>query len=165
MFRYLRRRLLERTYRPRHMLDTDLCRPNVIFDFVFDRGLFFMSVQNIGETPAVKVSVEFAQRITGVDGKQNIADLPLFQNIEFLAPHKEISTFLDRSDSYFERGEPTEISVNVKFADMQGDRYNNHIRHNLEIYKDVCYIRRSKPMVFKSSTSCSRQHGNPIQRR
>lgn len=163
MFSYLCRRILRRKYPLVYIFDADFWRPNVILDFVFDDGLIFISVQNIGERPAVKVSVRFAQEIMGIEGKQDIANLPLFQSIEFLAPHKEISTFVDRSDSYFARGQPTNILTNIRFGDMHGNTYNNRIQHNLGIYKDICYVRRTRSMVSKSSTSSTREQGNPTK--
>lgn len=72
-----------------------------IVDIVFEDGLFFIVIKNLGDRPAFKVSVKFDREIIGVEGTKVISSLPLFRNIEFLAPHKEIITFLDTSGSYF----------------------------------------------------------------
>ena len=92
---------------------------DVIVDFVFDDGLFFISISNISDTPAYKVSVKFHPKICRLDGK-NLAALPLFQNIEFLAPHKAIVMFLESSGSYFSRGGPTKVSARISYEDARG---------------------------------------------
>jgi hypothetical protein len=128
--------------RPPAAKDGDEGRPEVIVDFVFDDGLLFISVENIGDKPALKVSVQFDQKIMGVEGGQEISALPLFRSIEFLAPHKAIVTFLDTSAAYFRRGEPTRIAATITYQDSNRARYKTTLHHDLEIYKDIGYIRR-----------------------
>ncbi|MBW2479635.1 MAG: hypothetical protein JRF38_06565 [Deltaproteobacteria bacterium] len=118
-----------------------LCRrPEVIVDFIFNDGLLYIAVKNIGVRPAYRVSTQFDQEIRGVAGEKNISDLALFKCIEFLPPQKEIRTFLDSSASYFERNEPVMISTRISYQDYRKRRYVNKINHNLEIYKDIGYI-------------------------
>jgi hypothetical protein len=114
---------------------------DVIVDFVFDDGLFFIAISNISDQPAYKVSVSFDPKICRLDGK-DLAALPLFQNIEFLAPHKEIVMFLDTSGSYFGQGSPTKVSARISYQDAQGSRRVTTINHDLEIYKAIGFIRR-----------------------
>jgi hypothetical protein len=128
--------------RPPAAKDGDERRPEVIVDFVFDDGLLFISVENIGDQPALKVSVQFDQKIMGVEGGQEISALPLFRSIEFLAPHKAIVTFLDTSAAYFRRGEPTRIAAMITYQDSNRAHYKTTLHHDLEIYKDIGYIRR-----------------------
>jgi hypothetical protein len=114
---------------------------DVIVDFVFDDGLFFISISNISDTPAYKVSVKFDPKICRFDGK-DLAALPLFQNIEFFAPRKDIVMFLDSSGSYFRQGGPTKVSARISYQDAQGTRKVSTINHDLEIYKAIGFIRR-----------------------
>jgi hypothetical protein len=116
-------------------------KPEVILDFIFDRGMFFISIENIGDKPALKVTTKFNRRIMGVGGKQKISSLPLFQNIEFLAPHKSIVTFLDTSNEYFRRGEPTKITARISYCDSDGRQYQTIIHHDLGIYEGIGYLR------------------------
>ena len=81
-------------------------RPDVILDFVFQRGLLFLNINNIGGAPAYKVSVTFNHDIRGVEGSKPIVDMALFRELEFLPPGREISTFLDSTASYFGRNNP-----------------------------------------------------------
>src|SRR5256885_1804868 len=99
-------------------------RPEVIVDFIFHNGMFFISVENLGDRPALKVITKFSQKIFGLQGSLDICTLPLFQNIEFLAPHKSIKTLLDSSSAYFNRGEPTQISIRIDYRDSNRKRYS-----------------------------------------
>jgi hypothetical protein len=115
--------------------------PDVIVDFIFDEGLFFIAIKNLSDRPAYKVSVKFDCRIYGFGGK-DICALPLFRNIEFLAPHKTITTFLDSSGAYFSNGGPTGISARVAYHDFRGTKKVATIKHDLEIYREIGFIRR-----------------------
>ena len=114
--------------------------PAVIVDFIFDDGLFFISVNNISDRPAYKVSTEFDHKLVGLGGAKEISALPLFRNIEFLAPGKVIRTFLDSSDSYFARKQPTRITAQVSYRDAEGEKHKVSIRHDLEIYRELPFI-------------------------
>lgn len=115
-------------------------QPDVILDFVFDAGLLFVSIQNIGERPALNVSVAFDRPLVGLGGTKKISDLALFKNVAFLAPRKAIAAFLDTSEAYFARNEPTKISARIIFHSSEGRAYAREIRHDLEIYREIGYI-------------------------
>src|SRR5712692_7246111 len=70
-------------------------RPDVIVDFLFEDGMLFVVVQNIGSQPAQRVHVAFDPPFKGLGGTASIPELPLFRNIEFLAPSRSIRTLLD----------------------------------------------------------------------
>lgn len=124
---------------PRHK-GAQLRGPDVILDFVFDRGLLFISIKNIGDRPAFAVRVQFSSRLMGIGGTKEISALPLFRNLEFLPPQKEIVTFFDTSASYFGSGQATNISARITTRDSKGARRVVTIRHNLEIYREIGYI-------------------------
>ena len=117
--------------------------PDVILDFIFRDGLFFISISNIGDKPAYKVSVKFDCKIYGLAGAKEISALPMFRNIEFLAPKKEIVTFLDSSSSYFARKAPTKIAARISYRDSEGAKSSVTINHDLEIYREIGYMIRS----------------------
>ena len=127
--------------------------PQVIVDFVFDQGLFFIAVRNISTVPAYKVSVKFNRRIVGLGGAREVTALPLFRNIEFLAPQKEIRTFLDSSDSYFLRKQPTKLKVQIDYLDAGGGRQSVTIVHDLEIYRDLALAGGAKDVVITDGVS------------
>jgi len=117
-------------------------QPEVIVDFVFEDGLFFIAIKNISPGPAYDVSVTFNKKFTGVEGTKEISALPLFRNIPFLAPHKEIVAFLDTSASYFRRHQPTNIRATITYQNAAGALCKSVVRHDLTIYKEIGYIRR-----------------------
>ncbi|NUT57101.1 MAG: hypothetical protein HOQ03_14145 [Thermoleophilia bacterium] len=118
---------------------------DVILDVVFDRGLLFLVLENLGDRPAHGVRVRFAERFSGVGGTKRIDRLALFRKLEFLAPRKAIEVFLDRSDAYFARGEPTGLTARVTWRTPGGARRAATIVHDLEIYRDLGYIEREVP--------------------
>ncbi|CAN5836628.1 hypothetical protein BH18ACI4_BH18ACI4_12020 [soil metagenome] len=122
---------------------TESSGPDVILDFIFDEGLFFISINNIGDKPAYKVSVKFDSKIYGLGGTKEISALPLFRNIEFLAPQKHIVTFLDHSHAYFSRKGPTKISARISFLDSAESKHVVTINHDLEIYREIGFITRT----------------------
>ena len=115
-------------------------RPEVIVEFLFDRGLLYISVNNIGNRPALSVSVKFNKKILGLGGTREISALAVFKNIEFLGPQREIVTLLDSSNSYFKRRQPTKTSALITYQDLEKRRYEISIKHDLEIYRDLVFV-------------------------
>jgi hypothetical protein len=99
-----------------------------------------ISITSIGDRPAFSVRVQFSSRLMGIGGTKEISALPLFHNLEFLPPQKEIVTFFDTSASYFGSGQATNISARITARDSNGARRVVTIRHNLEIYREIGYI-------------------------
>ncbi len=125
--------------------------PQVIVDFVFERGLFFIAVKNISEQPAYKVSVKFSQKLYGLGGAREVSALPLFRNIEFLAPQKEIATFLDSSDCYFARKQPTKVKAQISYRDAEGEMHSVSITHDLEIYRNLAFSGRPESVLLSDA--------------
>ena len=118
-------------------------QPEVILDFIFEDGVFFIALQNIGDGPAHDVRVRFDKKISGVEGRKEFSTLRLFRNTPFLAPRKEIKIFLDTGTSYFQRRQPTRLSVKITWRDADGKAMEAVARHDLAIYKDLGQISRS----------------------
>jgi hypothetical protein len=114
--------------------------PEVIFEFLFDRGLLSLSVRNIGTRAARKVEISFDRNFTGLGGSKEMSVLPVFSNIEFLGPGREIVTLLDTSASYFSRKQPTRITARVSYLDADDRRYQSTIEHDLEIFRDLTWV-------------------------
>lgn len=120
-------------------LENSVDRPDVIVEFLFEQGLFLISVNNIGNQPALNVSVKFNKKIIGPAGKE-VSALPLFNCIPFLGPKREIVAFLDATDSYFKRRQPTKIVARVSYTDREKRKYEATINHDLEIYRELAYL-------------------------
>jgi hypothetical protein len=121
------------------------CESDVLLDVVFERGLLFLVLANVGDRPARSVRVKFAGPLTGLGGSKRIDRLALFRKLEFLAPHKSIEVFLDRSADYFAREEPTRLTAAVSWRTPEGERRATAIDHDLEVYRDLGYIEREVP--------------------
>jgi methionyl-tRNA synthetase len=129
-----------------------LGRPEVVVEFLFDRGMLFISVRNIGGRPATNVAVKFDKRIIGLGGTKEISALALFRNIEFLGPAREIVTLVDTSGSYFQRKQPTKVSARISYLDLERQKYETTVKHDLEIYRELSYV--VSPATSESSSSC-----------
>jgi hypothetical protein len=116
-------------------------RPEVIVDVVFEDGLFFLSVANIGDRPALDVQTTFNRKLVGLGGTKDVAALPLFANIPFLAPGKEIRTLLDSAPSWFARTRSTALTARVTYRDDAKEEYKGTMTHDLEIYRELAYQR------------------------
>jgi hypothetical protein len=118
---------------------------DVILDVVFEDGLLFLVVANVGDRPAHRVRVKFEQPFSGLGGSRKMHSIALFRKLEFLAPRKEIRVFLDRSGSYFARGEPTTIVADIAWRTTDGRDRSQVVRHDLEVYRDLVYIDKEAP--------------------
>jgi hypothetical protein len=119
--------------------------PHVIVDFDFEDGLLFVALENISPLPVRDVTVRFSPGLT-LGGGRAAGDLALFRRLRFLAPGKRIRAFVDDSQSYFARGEPTEIAAHIEYHTTAARHRHRHVvHHDLEIYRDLGYIRRSPP--------------------
>ena len=117
----------------------------VILDVVFDHGLLFLVVENLGDRPVHGVRVKFDRPFSGLSGTKKMQRLALFRKLEFLAPRKAIEVFLDRSESYFARDEPMQLTAVVSWRTTEGARRSATIHHDLEIYRDLGFIEREVP--------------------
>ena len=115
-------------------------RPDVIVDFLFEDGMLFVAVQNIGSEPALRVRVAFDPPFKGLNGTTSIPELALFRNIEFLAPARSIRTLLDSTAAYFARKEPEHITATVSYSDRAGQKFSSTVLHDLSIYRDIAFI-------------------------
>ena len=118
-------------------------RPEMILDFEFDDGAFFIVLRNIGARPACRVCTVLEPKIRGLGGDLDVASLPLLREIPFFAPGKQIRFLLDSSALYFSRGEPTRITARMIYCDDQNKEFETVIQHDLEIYRSLAYRVRS----------------------
>ncbi len=116
-------------------------RPDVIVDVDFDDGLLYLVVRNLGDRPALDVRTTFKRKLIGLGGRRDVSALALFRNISFLAPHKEIGTLLDTAASWFATRRTTTITAVVVYRDAEGRDYRGTMTHDLEIYREIAYLK------------------------
>jgi hypothetical protein len=121
--------------------------PQVIVDFVFDQGLLFIAIKNIGAAPAYEVRVDFGTRLVGLDGTKEVSAQAVFHRLEFLPPWKEIVTYFDTSVSFFASNQSTRITTKISCRTANGARRVSTIHHDLEIYRDIGYVRWPEPTL------------------
>ena len=117
----------------------------VLLDFEFEKGLFFISIKNYSDAPVFDVKVSFKPGFTGHGGSSKIHALSLFKGISFMPPGKEIRIFMDSSHAYFKRKDPDIIKSNIAFNNLGGEKRSYTLTHNLAIYKDLVYLTRQPP--------------------
>jgi hypothetical protein len=125
--------------------------PEVIVDFIFERGLLHVAVANLSALAAYNVVVKFDRPFHGLGGEREMSSLRLFKRIDFLAPHKRIEAFLDSSAAYFARREPTRLRASITYRDGTGRVHERKIQHDLSIYKDLAYL---TPLAASASANC-----------
>jgi hypothetical protein len=113
--------------------------PDVIVDFVFDRGLLWLSLENLSDRPALKVSTTFDKPFRGLGGARDMTTLRLLKNVEFLAPRKAIRTLVDSTGAYFARREPAKLTATIAWRTTGGERRRATIVHDLSIYRELAY--------------------------
>ena len=113
---------------------------DVILDVVFERGRFFLVLENLGDEPAHAVRAKFGEPLTGLGGGRRIDRLQIFRRLELLGPHRRIRIFLDHSSSFFARGEPTAFDVRLSWRTDRGERRSRELHHDLAAYRDFPYL-------------------------
>ena len=123
-----------------------LTSPHVIFEILSVEGMLWMVVRNIGPKPAFRIRIQFKQSFKGLEGTKRMDTLPLFTQLEFLGPHREIQTALDRSAAYFQRNEPLRLVARASFEEDTGRRYETRSIQNLEVFRALGYVHVHKPL-------------------
>lgn len=119
--------------------------PDVFLDVVFEDGLLFLVLENIGKQPAFDISCKFNKDIHGFYEDHIINQIALFTDLKFLAPSKKIRTFLSTSIDYFQNERPLVLKVVINFKNRKGKTFNNCVTHNLEVYRHIGYIHLDGP--------------------
>jgi hypothetical protein len=117
--------------------DGDSGRPEVIVDFTVEDGLLAIHLKNIGGRSAYAVKTTFDRRFHGLGGQKCISEMRLFRQLEFMAPGKDLSQFVDVLANYAKRKEPMRIAATLSYRDREGNRYEDRIVHNLRIYLEL----------------------------
>ena len=118
--------------------------PEVIVDFDCRQDLLYMVIANVGSSSAHKVSIEFDKEITDFRGRR-VSQLDVFHHLEFLAPGKKITFFVDELSRYIKRKQPLRIGFSITYFDRNAQSRCDRIRHNLTVFKDIVISDESAP--------------------
>ncbi|MGD0696265.1 MAG: hypothetical protein ABSB82_15545 [Terriglobia bacterium] len=116
-------------------------RPEVIVDFIAEEGLLYVVLQNIGASSALGASAVFDKPFHGLEGRKCISAMQLFKRVEFMPPGKKFVQLVDSLAAYFKRREPTRITVTVSYTSREGRKFQEVIKHDLRIYRDLGYTK------------------------
>jgi hypothetical protein len=119
--------------------------PEVIVDFDCKQDLLYMVIANVGSSSAHKVSIEFDKEIIDFRGRR-LSQLDVFHHLEFLAPGKKITFFVDELAKYIKRKQPLRIGFSIAYIDRNGQSRRDFIRHNLTVFKDLVVQDESSPV-------------------
>jgi hypothetical protein len=116
--------------------------PDVIVDFEYDSdsggGFLFIIIQNIGLSPAYKISVKFDNEIIGITGvEKKLTELSIFKCLEFLPPGKKIRIFVDTFLGYLIRKQPLILNTTIIYTSKDKQKFREVIKHDLSIYKEM----------------------------
>jgi hypothetical protein len=127
-----------------HRLPPLTARPQVVVDFSVDDGLLFVALRNAGGESAYKVTVRFDHAFRGLGGRKDLSVLRLFRRLDFLPPGKIYTQLVDPLAHYAARGEPLRIAATATYADRDGNRYDDVMRHDLRVYLELGEIVRPR---------------------
>ena len=112
-------------------------RPEVIVDFSVEDGLLSVHLKNIGRRSAYRVATKFDKAFYGLNGRKCISEMRLFRRLDFMAPEKQFSQFVDALPSYAKRKEPLRLKATVSYRDREGNRFEDTMVHDLRIYLEL----------------------------
>jgi hypothetical protein len=114
-------------------------RGQIIVDFEVDAEMVFVVIKNIGQVPVFSLKIKPSAAIIGLEGKTDITNLSIFEEISYLAPGKEIKIFVDSYESFFRNLKDWLISFTLNYKDERDEWHKSKITHNLEIYSDLIF--------------------------
>ena len=112
--------------------------PSVILDLACERGMFLFVLSHRGDTPVRDISVKFRRKIVGMGGDLDISGLPIWTNLTFLPPGKEIRVPIDIAATFLARDKGKPLTVVVSYTEGdQDDRWMAEITHDFTAYRDM----------------------------
>jgi hypothetical protein len=105
-----------------------------VVDVVFETGLLYLELANLGHRPAVDVSCRFEPPLVDAHGRP-LPELALFRHLSFLAPQRRIRSFLGPTGDYTET-----LSVTVEYARAGGERETTRLSHDLAAFGQLSYV-------------------------
>jgi hypothetical protein len=111
--------------------------PEVIVDFSVDEGLLSVHLKNIGCRSAYRIATKFDKPFYGLGGRKCISEMRLFRRLDFMAPGKEFSLFVDTLPNYARAKQPLRLKATVSYRDREGHRFEDTMVHDLRTYLEL----------------------------
>jgi len=120
--------------------------PNVIVDFCLEQEFLFLKITNHSDAEATHVKVSFHKNVYLRQAKTTLNKLPIFEQLLYFAPHKEIKIFIDQIDSFFKKNKTPSYRVKITCRDVSGKQvFTKTIYHNLNIYRNLPIVYQTRP--------------------
>lgn len=113
---------------------SELSDEGVVVDVVFESGLLFLELVNLGDRPALDVSCSFEPALADVQGR-NVSELRLFRGLALLAPGRRIRTLLGPSSDYGES-----VTVVVRYSRSNGKTQRSRVTHDLAAFAELAFV-------------------------
>lgn len=111
--------------------------PDVMLDVVLVDGFLWLDLTNRRDRPARDVTVTFRGKVPAPFSGIDLAGLPLWKGLTFLAPLKTVRVPLDRPDSYLARTRSSLIDATVRYTDADGTIWVATMRHDIAAYRGL----------------------------
>jgi hypothetical protein len=102
-----------------------------------DDGLLSVHLKNLGRRSAYRVTTKFDKTFHGLNGRKCISAMRLFRRLDFMAPGKQFSQFVDALPNYVRSKQPLRLEATVSYRDREGNRFEDTMIHDLRIYLEL----------------------------
>ncbi|RME03890.1 MAG: hypothetical protein D6805_04965 [Planctomycetota bacterium] len=132
-------------------------RPYVLFDMEFDATHVFMTLRNVGKSPAFQVQLQLDQDLkvwNSLVGEEIYTpkDMAITDEIEMITPGNEFREWVDFSDFFFRNNENiSNLSGKVTYQDAAGNPYQFLIHLDIEPFRHrYIYIRKDMKSLVQT---------------
>jgi hypothetical protein len=109
---------------------------DVILDVDVRNGTLHFVLHNIGLQPAHAVRVRFSRVLRDVAGLR-VGDNPLYTQLAFLAPGRQLALFVDTLAGYMQRRQPMQFDVRLTWCDDAGRPQHRSLSHDLTAHTQL----------------------------
>jgi len=123
-------------------------RPRVVLDFdiPYETSIIELIVKNEGRSAAKNIIIKTTPNL--IDSKKrNLSNFKMFKDgIKFLTGNKEIRQIFDSGPLYLteDKTHPLQFNVELTYEDVDGNKYNDEMTLDLEIYKWLQFLPKKR---------------------
>lgn len=134
-------------------------RPIVVIDYEFRNGLFYLFIENIGQTSALNVNVKSPEPIYCLNKEnKDIRDILFKEEIKTFPPRKRIETLVDSDVGIFSKEKYIlKQNVSIEYGDIYGNKYSDDVVLNLSLYENLTYTKNDLYKICKMIEKVSDQ--------
>ncbi|MEO0468129.1 MAG: hypothetical protein AAF206_00810 [Bacteroidota bacterium] len=107
--------------------------PKIITDFSLVDGGLYLDIINASDEVALAVRHSFSTALPAQGGSRNLADLPLMDEVPFMAPRKHIRIFMDPLEVFLHFWQEASLRIDIRYTNQNGKIFRSGSVHNLRI--------------------------------